>query len=146
MITIKFLLTFVVTGLLFFAFVGHASPVWAQDAIPNIVGTWVGKNLRISPKKGYLESEKVIIISEQRDRRFRGHFEFTYDGGLKRRDFVGIIFPDNKTLSWVGEKNKGYVFGEVIAPNRISSCYIEPGANATAGCAEMQRKTQAAGK
>ena len=61
----------------------NASGVAADDAaIPNLVGTWVGENRTISDKKGYrVWGEKTVVISEQQDRRFRGHF--TYPDGTK---------------------------------------------------------------
>lgn len=108
----------------------------AEEAIPNLVGTWVGKNLTVSDKKGYREwGTKTVEITEQRDRRFRGHF--TYADGTKH--FFGIIYPDNETFTWVASDSKGYNHGRVLGPDRISACYVESGEEATAGCADMRR-------
>ncbi len=109
----------------------------ADEAIPNLVGTWVGENRTISDKKGFSDwGTKTVEITEQRDRRFKGHF--TYADGTKH--FFGIIYPDNETFTWVASDSKGYNHGRVLGPDRISACYIESGEEATAGCADMKRK------
>ena len=109
----------------------------ADAEIPNLVGTWVGENRTISDKKGYRDwGTKTVQITEQRDRRFRGHF--TYAEGTK--NFFGILYPDNETFTWVASDSKGYNHGRVLGPDRISACYIESGEDATAGCADMSRK------
>ncbi|HRN83790.1 MAG TPA: lipocalin family protein [Hyphomicrobium sp.] len=108
----------------------------ADEEIPNLVGKWVGENRTISDQKGYRDwGTKTVEITEQRDRRFRGHF--TYAEGTKH--FFGIIYPDNETFTWVASDSKGYNHGRVLAPDRISACYIESGEDATAGCADMKR-------
>ena len=72
------------------------APVAGEEAIPNLVGTWIGENRTVSDKKGYrVWGQKKIEITEQRDRRFRGHF--TYPEGTKR--FFGVIYPDNIGVS-----------------------------------------------
>ncbi|AHB47716.1 hypothetical protein W911_03760 [Hyphomicrobium nitrativorans NL23] len=109
----------------------------ADEKIPNLVGTWVGENRTISDKKGFSDwGTKKVEITEQRDRRFKGHF--TYAEGTKH--FFGIIYPDNETFTWVASDSKGYNHGRVLGPGRIGACYIESGDEATAGCADMKRK------
>jgi hypothetical protein len=111
----------------------------AEDAseIPNLVGTWVGENRTVSDKKGYkVWGEKTVEITEQQDRRFRGHF--TYPEGTKK--FFGVIYPDNTSFTWVASDSKGYNHGRILAPDRIAACYVESGPDATAGCAELARK------
>jgi hypothetical protein len=110
----------------------------ATDAeIPNLVGTWVGENRTVSDKKGFVVwGEKTVVITEQQDRRFRGHF--TYPGGTK--NFFGVIYPDNISLTWVAADSHGYNHGRILGPDRMGACYVESGADATAGCAELQRK------
>jgi hypothetical protein len=112
-----------------------ASSAAAEEAIPSLLGTWSGDNLTISDKKGYRTWRKTIHITEQQDRRFRGHF--TYSDG--RKDFFGVIFPDNVTFAWVASDSRGTNQGRILGPNRISACYIEPWEEATAGCADMMR-------
>lgn len=106
-------------------------------AIPNLVGTWVGENKTLSPQKGFkVWGEKTIEITEQQDRRFRGHF--TYPAGTKY--FVGVIYPDNTTITWVAADSKGYNHGHIFDRDHISACYVESGEDATVGCAELARK------
>ncbi|MEI9901604.1 MAG: hypothetical protein WDN31_17490 [Hyphomicrobium sp.] len=110
----------------------------ADDAaIPSLIGTWAGENRTISDKKGFsVWGEKTVVITEQQDRRFRGHF--TYPGGTKH--FFGVIYPDNISFTWVAADSKGYNHGRILAPDRIGACYVESGAEATAGCAELVRR------
>lgn len=113
------------------------APVAAEEAIPDLVGTWVGENRTVSDKKGYqVWGKKKIQITEQRDRRFRGHF--SYPEGTKR--FFGVIYPDNISFTWVASDSKGYNQGRVLGVDRISACYFESGEDATAGCAELLRQ------
>lgn len=107
------------------------------NGVPNLLGTWVGENRTISPRKGYrIWGEKKIIITDQQDRRFRGHF--TYPGGTKH--FVGVIYPDNISFTWVAADSKGYNHGRILNVDRMSACYVESGPDATAGCAELVRQ------
>jgi hypothetical protein len=110
-----------------------ASAAAAADAIPSLVGTWSGENMTISDKKGLKSWKKTIHITEQTDRRFRGFFE--YSAG--RKDFFGVVYPDNQTFTWVASDSKGYNHGKILAPDRIAACYVEPGEEATAGCADL---------
>jgi len=110
----------------------------ADDAnVPNLVGTWVGENRTVSDKKGYrVWGEKTVVITEQQDRRFRGHF--TYPDGTK--SFFGVIYPDNTSITWVASDSHGYNYGRILGPDRMGACYVESGSDATAGCAELVRK------
>jgi hypothetical protein len=110
-------------------------PARADDAIPNLIGTWSGKVNTISDQKGLKTRERTIQITEQTDRRFRGFF--TYEDG--RKDFFGIVYPDNTSFTWVSPTSKGYNHGRILAPDTISACYVESGADATAGCAELRK-------
>lgn len=107
------------------------------NAIPNLVGTWIGENKTVSDKKGYrVWGQKTIEITEQQDRRFRGHF--TYPDGTKH--FFGVIYPDNTSFTWVASDSKGYNHGRILDADRIGACYVESGEEATAGCAELVRR------
>lgn len=106
------------------------------DDIPNLVGTWSGLNKTISQEKGLREWDKTIHITEQTGRRFKGNF--TYSEGKKA--FVGVIYPDNKSFTWVSSNSMGYNQGRILDDDRISACYVEAGKGSTAGCAEMSRK------
>ena len=114
-----------------------ASRAEDESKIPNLVGSWVGENRTVSDKKGYrVWGTKTVEITEQQDRRFRGHF--TYPEGTK--EFFGVIYPDTVSFTWVSSTSKGYNHGRILAPDRIASCYVESGEDGTAGCAELIRK------
>lgn len=108
------------------------------DDVPNMVGTWVGENRTISDKKGLREWKKTIHITEQVDRRFRGHF--TYSAGTKK--FFGVVYPDNVSFSWVASDSKGYNHGRILGADRITACYVESWEEATAGCADLKRTSK----
>lgn len=108
----------------------------AQSDIPNLLGTWSGDNNTISEQKGYKTWKKTIEITEQKDRRFKGHF--TYSAG--RKDFFGVIYPDNISFTWVVPNSRGYNHGRILTTTTISACYVESGIDATAGCAELTKQ------
>ncbi len=108
-----------------------------DSVIPNLLGTWSGKNVTVSDSKGYKEwDNKTIKITEQKDRRFRG--TFTYADGTK--NFFGVIYPDNISFSWVSTPSKGFVQGRILDDNTIGACYLEAYEQATAGCATLKRE------
>lgn len=106
------------------------------DEIPNLVGTWSGVNKTLSDSRGFRTWEKKVEIIEQKDRRFKGTFSYT-DG---TKNFFGVIHPDNQTITWVASNSRGYNMAKLLGKNRMSACYIESGIDATAGCADLQRK------
>jgi hypothetical protein len=111
----------------------------SASEIPNLVGTWKGPNVTVSDQKGYKEwPEKIVEITEQKDRRFRG--TFTYPDGTKH--FFGVIYPDNKTFTWVSTPSKGYVHGLIFEADKIAACYVEAWEQASAGCATLNRSTK----
>ena len=104
--------------------------------IPDLVGKWSGKNNTVSGKKGYLTRDKNIEITEQKGRRFKGTYSYS-EGTV---NFFGVIYPDNKSFTWVSHGSRGYNHGRILSNNQISACYIEAGLDATAGCAELTRQ------
>ncbi len=108
-----------------------------QGDVPNLVGTWSGENHTISDKKGLKTWKKTIQITSQTDRRFRGYFD--YSAG--RKEFFGVVYPDNVSFSWVASDSRGYNHGRLLdGGNRMAACYVESGLDATAGCADLVRK------
>ena len=105
------------------------------ETIPNLIGAWSGENNTFSELKGMRTWEKNVKITEQNDRRFKGHF--TYSDGTKK--FYGIIHPDNITITWVASNSRGYNIGKILDKNKISACYVESGIDATVGCAVLSR-------
>lgn len=114
--------------------VAGASAPRAED-IPSLVGTWSGKTDSIGNVYGLRTRDRTVHITEQTDRRFRGYF--VYEAG--RKDFFGIVFPDNLAFSWVSPTSKGEVHGRILGPDHIAACYIEGGEQATAGCSDLTR-------
>lgn len=104
--------------------------------VPELIGKWTGKNNTVSDKKGYLTRDKTIEITEQKGRRFKG--KFSYSGGTVK--FFGVIYPDNKSFTWVSHQSRGFNHGRILGKNRISACYVEAGMEATAGCADLTRQ------
>lgn len=105
------------------------------DAGPNMIGTWSGKTNTIGDIHGLRTRDRTVHITEQTDRRFRGYF--VYEAG--RKDFFGIVFPDNVSFAWVSPTSKGEVHGRILGPDHIAACYIEAGEQATAGCSDLAR-------
>ena len=105
------------------------------EAIPDLIGEWSGDNNTFSELKGMKTWKKNVKITEQNDRRFKGHF--TYSDGTK--NFYGIIHPDNVTITWVASNSRGYNIGKILEKNKISACYVESGIDATVGCAVLSR-------
>ena len=111
--------------------------VKTQSTIPNLVGTWSGSNVTVSEVKGYKEwDNKTIVITEQKDRRFRG--TLTYADGTK--NFYGVIYPDNISFTWVSRPSKGFVHGRILGTDKMGACYLEAYEEGTAGCATLERE------
>lgn len=108
-----------------------------EENIPDLSGEWKGINRTISEDKGYREWKKIVTISEQKDRRFKGSFNYN-EGSV---NFFGVIFADNVSFAWVSKNSQGYNIGKILGNNRISSCYVEAGKEATTGCAELVRNS-----
>ncbi len=107
-----------------------------NQQIPNLVGRWSGENVTLSDLKGYkIWGEKVVHITEQKDRRFRG--TFTYPDGTK--NFSGVIYPDNVSFTWVSTNSRGFNHGRILGENKIGACYVEAWEQATVGCATLVR-------
>jgi len=120
------------------AFVAAAAapqPSFAADDGPSLIGTWSGHTNSIGDIYGLRTRERTVHITEQTDRRFRGYF--VYEGG--RRDFFGVVFPDNTSFAWTSTAAKAVTEGRILADNHIAACYIEAGAEATAGCSDLTR-------
>ena len=56
------------------------------------------------------------------------------------KNFFGVIHPDNVTVTWVASNSRGYNLGRLLDKNRLGACYVESGIDATAGCADLERK------
>lgn len=110
-------------------------PSFAADNGPSLVGTWSGHTDSIGDIHGLRTRDRTVHITEQTDRRFRGYF--VYEDG--RRDFFGIVFPDNTSFAWTSTAAKAVTEGRILGDGHIAACYIEAGAEATAGCSDLTR-------
>jgi hypothetical protein len=118
-------------------FANKPDKVYTEQKIPNLVGSWSGENVTVSDQKGYkIWGNKVVHITEQQDRRFRG--TFTYPDGTK--NFSGVIYPDNISFTWVSTNSRGFNHGRILGQNKIGACYVEAWEQATAGCATLTRE------
>ncbi len=107
----------------------------AEESIPSLLGTWDGENKTISEKKGYKTKKKTIYITEQKDRRFKGHV--MYSG--RKVNFFGVVYPDNISFTWVSKGSRGFNHGRILSKEKISACFLEAGIDATAGCAILKK-------
>ncbi len=116
---------------------GKSEKAESSQQIPNLVGRWSGENVTVSDEKGYkIWGDKVVNITEQTDRRFRG--TFSYPDGTK--NFSGVIYPDNLSFTWVSTNSRGFNHGRILGKNKIGACYVEAWEQATVGCATLERK------
>jgi len=99
--------------------------------IPNLIGKWQGENIKSSLKKGFVKSNNVVEITEQKNRLFKGYV--IHKGG--KEAFVGVIRSDYKNFYWADSSNDdGKVIGTILKKNKIETCYLDSGRDAVAGC------------
>ena len=105
--------------------------------IPNLIGKWQGENIKSSLKKGFVKSNNVVEITEQKNRLFKGYV--IHKGG--KEAFVGVIKSDYKNFYWADSSNDdGKVIGTILKKNKIETCYLDSGRDAVAGCSILLRK------
>jgi len=104
--------------------------------IPNLIGKWQGENIKSSLKKGFVKSNNVVEITEQKNRLFKGYV--IHKGG--KEAFVGVIKSDYKNFYWADSSNDdGKVIGTILKKNKIETCYLDSGRDAVAGCSILLR-------
>ena len=105
--------------------------------IPNLIGKWQGENIKSSLKKGFVKSNNVVEITEQKNRLFKGYV--IHKGG--KEAFVGVIRSDYKNFYWADSSNDdGKVIGTILKKNKIETCYLDSGKDAIAGCSILLRE------
>jgi len=105
--------------------------------IPNLIGKWQGENIKSSLKKGFVKSNNVVEITEQKNRLFKGYV--IHKGG--KEAFVGVIRSDYKNFYWADSSNDdGKVIGTILNKNKIETCYLDSGKDAIAGCSILLRE------
>ena len=104
--------------------------------IPNLIGKWEGENIKSTLKKGFVRSNNVVEITEQRNRLFKGYV--IHKGG--KEAFVGVIKSDYINFYWADSSNDdGKVIGTILKKNKIETCYLDSGRDAVAGCSILLR-------
>jgi len=104
--------------------------------IPNLIGKWQGENIKSSLKKGFVKSNNVVEITEQKNRLFKGYV--IHKGG--KEAFVGVIRSDYKNFYWADSSNDdGKVIGIILKKNKIETCYLDSGRDAVVGCSILLR-------
>ena len=104
--------------------------------IPNLIGKWQGENIKSSLKKGFVKSNNVVEITEQKNRLFKGYV--IHKGG--KEAFVGVIKSDYINFYWADSSNDdGKVIGTILKKNKIETCYLDSGRDAVAGCSILLR-------
>lgn len=105
--------------------------------IPNLVGKWKGENIKSSLKKGFVKSNNIVEITEQKSRVFKGHV--IHKGG--KEEFVGVIKSDHKGFFWADSSDDdGKVIGTILSKKKIETCYLDSGRDAVAGCSILYRE------
>jgi hypothetical protein len=99
---------------------------FAQDAYPDIRGTWtgIGADIALNSDSTHpvLSSLPITqVITEQTDRRFAGTMTIGAGGDQSTISFVGVLIDASHFL-W-SEPN-GFVDGRLIDRDTIESCYV----------------------
>jgi hypothetical protein len=135
------------------ALVGLATTARAQDAIPDIKGTWSGKG-KVLVFGNNMHNPGTMTMSEpprMRDIEMTDVVE-GQDGRLawgrsssavmeSKEPFAWAMSSDNKTI--VGADLDGYFRITLLGPDRMEKCYVHNGTGATksmvATCYAMER-------
>lgn len=116
-----------------------AAPAFAQDAPPNIVGTWKGDSDGLSEKYGWVTGPVTLTVSEQKGRSFRATVIYPAEkGGTKTETVVGTFAADGKNIFLAGDDG---IHIAVLNGPTLDACYLEPGDNdGLALCAKLQKQ------
>ena len=121
-----------------------AGSALAQDAIPNLKGTWNVAASEFHVKGKGLLGEGAIGVwkfEEQKGRIFHGVVEWDVKGKSHKGSdgFSGVIAKDNKTL-YIAGHSEGLRIGNIDGPDSMTMYFIIPGgAEPRAGFAELER-------
>jgi hypothetical protein len=132
------------------------TPVCAQDAIPDLKGTWTGKGKSIVFGNNAHHAGKQTIASAPRVRDIEAmHVVEGQDGRLvwgrsssaaanTKEPFAWAIASDNKSI--VGADMDGYFRITLLSPDRMEKCYAQnaarPSRSIVASCQIMERAKQ----
>jgi hypothetical protein len=130
-----------------------ATPVLAQNAVPDLKGTWTGKGKSIVFGNNALHTGKQTTSSPPRVRDIEAiHVVEGQDGRLAwgrssstaadtKEPFAWAIASDNKSI--VGADMDGYFRITLLSPDRMEKCYAQnaarPSRAIVASCQIMER-------
>jgi hypothetical protein len=130
-----------------------AVPACAQDAIPDLKGTWTGKGKSVvfgansyhpgsqtaNDAPRVRDIEATYVVEGQEGRVAWGHSSST--NADTKEPFSWAIAGDNKTI--IGADIDGYFHIVVVSPDRIDKCYTQNSASPSkaivAACYAMDR-------
>lgn len=112
------------------AILGAALPATAMAEPPVLKGYWEGTSESVTAKNLFKETEIKVGILDQKGNRFWG--TTSHNGETEK--LVGVIREDGKTFYWADVDDSGIVYGKVLAPNKLETCYLEAGEHAIAAC------------
>ncbi|XWN33535.1 MAG: hypothetical protein ROR55_10940 [Devosia sp.] len=131
-------------------------PVVAQDALPDITGTWEIVSGQVITHEGKVLSltempQGEVIIEMQEGPVFRGVYRWRHPEGTVLDDgevstnqadeaFIGVFSRDGKEFALADTPDRGYWFGEIVDSGEFVLRYLESGPYAAAGYSVMQRK------
>lgn len=116
-----------------------AGSALAQEAPPNIVGTWKGDSDGLSKKYGWVTGPVTLTVIEQKGRSFRASIIYPAErGGTKTEQVVGAFSADGKNIFLAGDDG---IHIAVLQGQILDACYLEPGDNdGLAVCAKLQKQ------
>ena len=113
------------------------TPVRAQDAIPDLKGTWTGKGKSI-----VFGIEAIHVVEGQDGRLVWGRSSSA--AANTKEPFAWAIASDNKSI--VGADMDGYFRITLLSPDRMEKCYAQnaarPSRSIFASCQIMERAKQ----
>jgi hypothetical protein len=137
---------------LLLAIIGAATAARAQDAIPDLKGTWFGKGKVIvfgghahhpgvSPDNPpAVRDIEMTLLVEGQDGRLAWGRSSSANADTKE-PFAWAISSDNKSI--IGSDTDGSFRITLLAPDRIEKCYthngLSPSKSIVAGCYPMER-------
>ena len=121
-------------------------PAAAQDAIPNVVGTWKGDSQSIVLSGGNTHHRGksagprmsnvpfTLVVDQQDGRRFSGTFS-----SARHKEIVIAVISRNGAIYMVDDD--GYTVGTLLSPNRLELCYMKRAQDGrVASCTEMTKQ------
>lgn len=122
-----------------------ATPVVAQNPVPDLRGTWKGESESIvagsgnphHPGSSDLRLSSVsftLTIDNQDGRRFSGKFSSV----RQTESIIGVISHSGTLFS---VDSDGYAFGTLLAPDRLELCYLQLASNGrVASCTDFRKQ------